>query len=234
MEKVSLDKRLHPAVNDLIPVVREVPADLDTPVSVYLKLAGVGPSFLLESVTGGEQVARYSFIGVSLHTAYVLRGHTLTVHQGAESEQVQLPADQDPLDLLRSELAQYRLQDYPELPRFVGGLVGYLGYDTVRFFESTVPAAAHESLPDAIFLFADTLVAFDHAYGRVLLITNVPSGDDGTAAREAAQSRLDLLEAQLAGPIPPQTRQGTQESTRTFRSNQTQDQFMAFSTAAIN
>jgi anthranilate synthase component 1 len=207
--------------------VREVPADLDTPVSVYLKLAGTGPSFLLESVTGGEQVARYSFIGVSLHTAYVLRGHTLTLHQGAVSEQVQLPTDQDPLDLLRSELAQYHLQDYPGLPRFVGGLVGYLGYDTVRFFESTVPAGAHERLPDAIYLLADTLVTFDHAYGRVLLITNVPAEEDGPAAREAAQSRLDHLEAQLAESIPHQTRQDARESTGVFHSNQTQDQFMA-------
>ncbi len=227
MEKTTLDKGLQSAANELIPVVREVPADLDTPVSVYLKLTGEGPSFLLESVTGGEQVARYSFIGVSLHTAYVLRGHSLTTHRGAEVQEIQMPPDQDPLDLLRSELDRYHLQDYPDLPRFVGGLVGYLGYDTVRFFETTVPVRPHEHLPDAIYLLADTLVAFDHAFGRVLLITNMQAAEDEAAALAAAQIRLDKLEALLAGPIPPQIRKTAKDSPAALQSNQTQAQFMA-------
>jgi len=107
--------------------VRELPADLETPVSVYLKLAGNGPSFLLESVTGGEQVARYSFIGVHPRAAYVLRGRSLETHiPGQEAEITNLPEDADPLDVLRAQIAPQMITDtsqrIPGLPRFAGGL----------------------------------------------------------------------------------------------------------------
>ncbi len=226
METTTLDQTLIPDITDLIPVVRELPADLDTPVSVYLKLAGAGPSFLLESVTGGEQVARYSFIGVSLHTVYVLRGRSLTIHRDEKKHMLQLPADQDPLDFLRAELTRYRLNEIPGLPRFVGGLVGYLGYDTVRYFEPTVPASPHEELPDAIYLLADTLVAFDHAFGRVVLITNVQTKGNEKLARQAAETQLDKLEALLAGPIPAAAPNPKNKPSASLQSNHTQKQFM--------
>ena len=159
--------------------IRELPADLETPVSVYLKLAGHGPSFLLESVTGGEQVARYSFIGVHPRAAYVLRGRSLETHiPGQAMEIINLPEDIDPLDALRAQIApqMINLADrLPNLPRFAGGLVGYLGYDTVRFFEPTVGNQPHRHLPDAIYLHADTLIAFAHAYGKLILIANQPT-----------------------------------------------------------
>src|SRR5512133_2757472 len=89
------------------PVVRELPADLETPVSVYLKLSGQGPSFLLESITGGEQLARYSFIGVHSSRAYVLRGSELQCRLAGETQGTMLPLQGDPLDTLRTELANY-------------------------------------------------------------------------------------------------------------------------------
>ena len=158
---------------NMVTLVRELPADLDTPVSVYLRLMGNGPSFLLESVTGGEQVARYSFIGAHPSQAFVLRGRTLETHAAdGEITTHAIPPSQDPLDALRTELSNYQLQPIPGLPRFTGGLVGYLSYDLVRFFENTVSLSPHPDLPDAIFLHADMLVAFDHAFGRLLLIAN--------------------------------------------------------------
>jgi anthranilate synthase component 1 len=189
----------------LMTLVRELPADLDTPVSVYLRLKGNGPSFLLESVTGGEQVARYSFIGIQPKQAYVLQGRDLSTHHQGKIYREALPADLNPLDGLREKLIQFEHTPDPDLPRFSGGLVGYLGYDLIRFVEPTVPQAPHPDLPDAIFLHADTLVAFDHAFGRLLLITNEPVNGSREAATEAANARLDMLESQITAALPPRT-----------------------------
>jgi len=200
---------------NLIPVVRELPADLETPVSVYLKLAGQRPCFLLESITGGEQIARYSFIGVNPSQAFVLRGRTLERHTASGVTVEHLPADRDPLDALRAELACSTPAPTPGLPRFAGGLVGYLGYEMIRFFEPGLSLAPHADLPDAVFLLADTVIAFDHAFGRLLLIANARLNGDAAgaevsataerAARADAQARLDDLERRLARPLPPRS-----------------------------
>jgi anthranilate synthase component I len=199
---------------NLLPIIRELPADLETPVSVYLKLAGSGPSFLLESITGGEQVARYSFIGVRPSRAFVFRDGMCERHAASGAEREELPAGYDPLDVLAAELGRYRPAKLPGLPRFSGGLVGYLAYDTMRFYEPTLELEPHADLPDALFLLADTLVAFDHAFGRLLLITNahvngvhgvngVHATDvDEAAARRAAEALLDEIQAAIEGPLP--------------------------------
>ncbi|HEX9018739.1 MAG TPA: anthranilate synthase component I, partial [Anaerolineaceae bacterium] len=129
-----------PVENEMLPapILRELPADLETPVSVYLKLAGQGPSFLLESITGGEQLARYSFIGVNPSRAYLLRGQTVTCQTAAGTQVLDVAKDTDPLDSLRAELKRFRAADVPGLPRFAGGLVGYLSYEMIRFFEPSV------------------------------------------------------------------------------------------------
>lgn len=192
---------------NLVPVVRELDADLETPVSVYLKLAGSGPSFLLESVTGGEQLARYSFIGVQPRRAYVLRGNALERHelQGSRGvSRLALNPGQDPLDRLRAEMANHIPFPAHGLPRFAGGLVGYLSYDVVRYFEPSVRLASHDELPEAIFLQADTLVAFDHAFGRLLLIANahLREGESPAAAVARAEERLDRVAGRLSAPLP--------------------------------
>ncbi len=184
---------------NLIPIIRELPADLDTPVSVYLKLAGDGPSFLLESITGGEQIARYSFIGVNPRRAYVLQNGRFTTHHLASQQPPdEEDATDDPLAFLRRQMADIRVADDIEgLPRFAGGLVGYFGYEMMRYFEPSTGLSAHEQLPDAILLQADTLVAFDHAYGRLLLIANAYDGDEADAI-----ARLDRMEKLLQQPLP--------------------------------
>jgi len=180
------------------PVVRELPADLDTPTSVYLKLRGRGPSFLLESVEGGERVARYSFIGVTPSREYVVYGRTVERRTPAGTETITLDSTTDPLHFLQEELSQFRTEHVKGLPRFVGGLVGYLGYETVRYFEPKLEAQLHISdLPEAVFLLADTLVAFDHARRSLFLITHAFDGEE-----TAAERRLDELEELLRGPVP--------------------------------
>jgi anthranilate synthase component 1 len=214
------------AEQNLIPVVRELPADLETPISAYLKLAGSGPSFLLESVTGGEQVARYSFIGVDASQAYVIRGRSMERHTVDGVSAVRFPDDTDLLDALRTELSQYRPQPIHGLPRFNGGLVGYLGYDTVRYFEPTLQLEPHPELPDGIFLLADTLVAFDHAFGRMLLIANAHvNGMSKAEARTEAEARLDALQERLSAPLPALPTNDDSIAPTELRSNMTYEEF---------
>jgi len=123
------------AQGNLVPIYRELPADLDTPVSVYLKLAGHGASFLLESVEGGEQIGRYSFIGVEPSALLTFNGRSVTRRVNGSTSTFDLPKGNDPLHVLQAELARFKPVALPGLPRFVGGLVGYLGYDVIRFFE---------------------------------------------------------------------------------------------------
>src|SRR5215831_14389214 len=126
------------------PIYRELPADLETPTSVYLKLSGAGPSFLLESVEGGERVARYSFIGVRPAVQYRLRPGKIERHGPQGVDDLPLTPDGDVLHVLQAELAGYQSAHVEGLPRFIGGLVGYLGYETIRQFEpklQTLPAA---------------------------------------------------------------------------------------------
>ena len=186
------------ATQTLIPIVRELPADLETPISVYLKLAGEGPSFLLESVTGGEHVARYSFLGTDLKEAFVLKDEGWEIHSPRGLDLLPLVDHQTPLELLRAHLALPAPKEIPGLPRFSGGLVGYLGFETVRYFEPTLPLTPHPDLPEAIFLLADTIIAFDHAYGKMLLIATAHNEAD----IPAIEAHLDDIEARLSDPVP--------------------------------
>jgi anthranilate synthase component 1 len=177
-------------------ISRELPADLETPVSVYLKLRGQGESFLLESIDGGERIARYSFIGISPRARYLLRNdHIQVLENGTERS---LPFSDDPLTVLEAELNRFHFSPQPGLPRFIGGLVGYLGYEAVRYFEPTLKAhLPSATLPEGIYLLADTIVAFDHARRSLFLIANVMDGDEA-----AAQAKLDEITFRLHQPLP--------------------------------
>jgi anthranilate synthase component 1 len=116
-------------------IVRELPADLDTPISVYLKLRGHGPSFLLESVEGGERIARYSFIGVSPNASYTVSGNKVIKECSGARTEIALEPGTDITHYLQSEMAPFQTNPTAGLPRFIGGLVGFLGFETVRHFE---------------------------------------------------------------------------------------------------
>jgi anthranilate synthase component 1 len=194
-----------------VPVCRELSADLETPVSVYLKLRGQGPSFLLESVEKAEQVGRYSFLGFAPRRQIVGRGATVQIVDNGRSETRRLADGHDPLHVVATELARYQLPTaldglLEDLPPFFGGAVGFMSYDLVRFFEKlpqTAPDVLH--IPDLHLLVTDTPVVFDHVRHRVLVVANayVPPGSDLAAAYEDAVARLDEVEARLRAPLPP-------------------------------
>lgn len=196
----------------LVPVYRELPADLETPVSVYLKLRGIGPSFLLESVEKAEQVGRFSFLGFNPRRQIITRGREVTIVDNGRTQTRQLAIGEDPLHVVASELSRYQPvapvhEVTQDLPRFFGGAVGYLGYDLVRFFERLPETSRDElDLPDLHLLVTDTLIVFDHVRHRLLVFANapVPPGCDLDAAYDDAVARLDAVETQMRAPVSPQ------------------------------
>jgi anthranilate synthase component 1 len=193
-----------------VPVYRELPADLETPVSVYLKLRGQGASFLLESVERAEQVGRYSFLGFDPRREITARGNTVTIRSDGRSETHTLGHGEDPLHAVAAELRRYQPVAPADemargLPRFCGGAVGYMAYDLVRFFERLPQIRTDElQLPDIHLMVTDTLVAFDHVQHRLLLLANahVPPGCNVDAAYDEAVARLEALRDRIGSPLP--------------------------------
>ncbi|MGD8403370.1 MAG: anthranilate synthase component I [Anaerolineales bacterium] len=200
-------------------IARELSADLETPISIYMKLRGQGPSFLLESVEGGERIARYSFIGVRPRAQYILRGNVVQIIESGSERTVPLPEDLDPTYFLQEEMSRFHTLPQPGLPRFIGGLVGYLGYEAVRHFEPTLkPQMQIAGAPDGMYLLADTVVAFDHARRSLSLIANVLDGDV-----QAAERKLDQIQARIQEPLPaPETHENIPSVSRT---NLSQERF---------
>jgi anthranilate synthase component 1 len=194
--------------DNLVPVFRELPADLETPVSVFLKLRNNLPCFLLESVERGEQLGRYSFIGTNPYLIVQTSEDKGTIHHGQEMSQVTLgmpPKGPDPLHLVQSLLGQHRVAKVPGLPCFFGGAVGYLSYDVVRFFER-LPDCPEDELrvPDSVFLFTDTLVIFDHVQHKMKLVSNVPGGVDNAVAYQEAKGKIEAILGALNGTLLPE------------------------------
>ena len=150
----------------LVPVFRELPADLETPISAFLKLGRVSPCFLLESVEMGERLGRYSFIGTNPYMTLRTSRDEGIICRNGETSRVPLGTSTngpDALDLVRQLLTQPKVAKIPGLPRFFGGAVGYVSYDVVHSFERLSDCSRDElQLPESIFLFTDTLVIFDH------------------------------------------------------------------------
>lgn len=207
-------------------IVRELSADLETPISIYMKLRGQGPSFLLESVEGGERIARYSFIGVRPRAQYILRGNEVQIIESGSERTIPLPEDLDPTYFLQEEISRFHTAPQPGLPRFIGGLVGYLGYEAVRHFEPTLkPQMQTAAAPDGMYLLADTVVAFDHARRSLSLIANVLDGDV-----DAAERKFDEIQARIEQPLPAPERRETIPTVS--RSNLSQERFESMVCAA--
>ncbi len=215
------------SVGNIISVYRVLPADLETPVSVYLKLRQPGKSsFLLESVEKGEQLGRYSFIGVDPPMSLTLQGHQVTVG-GAGGAVLEQYTREDPLGVLSELLQQRKPIPVPDLPAFTGGAVGYWGYDIVRHFERLPETARDDlALPDAVFLLADNLVIFDHVKHRLLVLANARLEGDITAAYADAVARIENIVAQLARPLIPPELPDVSDSA-SWESNKSQEEYEA-------
>ncbi|MGI8609296.1 MAG: anthranilate synthase component I [Candidatus Dormibacteria bacterium] len=203
------------ADHNLVAIYRSDLADTETPVAAYWRLNADRPGFLLESVEGGERLGRYSFIGGEPLASITMRDGTAEIVEGDERRTQ--PFD-DPIALLQGVVERYRQAPPEDLPaRFSGGLVGYMGYESARYFEN-LPAAATDplDLADAVFFLADNLVVFDHLLHRRTIISHVRL--DGSAsidnAYAAAASRIDAMAARLdSTEVPPGPEYGAERRT---------------------
>ncbi|MGA7981193.1 MAG: anthranilate synthase component I [Chromatiaceae bacterium] len=187
-----------------IPLVCEVLADLDTPLSVYLKLVDGPFSYLLESVHGGEKWGRYSIIGLPCRTLIKVAGHRVTLERdGVAIEQVDT---EDPLSWIDAYHRGFRIAEPPDMPRFTGGLVGYFGYDTIRYIEPRLTKCPNPDLlgtPDVLLMVSDEVVVFDNLSGRMYIILHLdPTSGDTLAAGEARIAEL-VARMQIGAPRRP-------------------------------
>ncbi|HEY9097416.1 MAG TPA: anthranilate synthase component I [Thiobacillus sp.] len=183
-----------------IPLVHELPGDLETPLSVYLKLANAPYTYLLESVVGGERFGRYSFIGLPARTVLRVRAHLLTVEtDGKVVEEYSLP---DPLAFIAEFQARFKAAPVAGLPRFTGGLAGYFGYDTIRYIEKRLADKRKDDVlhtPDILLMLTEELAVFDNLAGKLYLITHAdPMQQDAYAQ---GHLRLQALAEQLHAPV---------------------------------
>ena len=182
----------------LIPVFRTVTADLETPVSAFLRIAHEAPeAFLLESVEGGEHVGRYTFIGIAPYKKMTAQGRRIVAEEGRHRRGF----DGDIFEELKLALAGHTPARLPGLPPFTAGAVGFFAYDVVRLIERLPSLAADElGVPDACLMFFDQVLAFDHVKKEILLIATVDLQRGGTYAQ--AIRRLDRMEKRLAAALP--------------------------------
>jgi anthranilate synthase component I len=175
------------AEGDLIPIYQDIMADLETPVSVFLKIHRSGPSFLLESVEGGQHLARYSFIGTEPYKTLKTDGKD----------------NADPVAILSRELTRDKIVTVEGLPRFCGGAVGFLGYEAAARFE-TLPSPETDSLnlPEAFFMFTDTLLIFDHVTHKIRILSHVHLDGDIEKSYKQATRKIDDLSDRLSQPLP--------------------------------
>lgn len=190
------------ATANVVPVWTEIVADGDTPVSAFAKIGGEAPSFLLESAEQSDQVGRYSFLGAGARLTISARDKTVTVIEDGKSRTY--VAERDPLDEVEKIMARYRTVPDTGIPGFHGGVVGYLAYDCVRWFEPTIPPPPKDELgvPDMFFMLAGTVVIFDHRRRRLKIVANAFIGENGVeAAYDEAAREIEALLGQLAKPV---------------------------------
>ncbi len=211
---------------NLIPVYREIMADMDTPVTAFKKLDDGHYSFLLESIEGGEKWGRYSFIGSTPSQIIRSKGDVVEIiTDGTTTETI----SKDPLNCIRTILAHYKPVEVEGLPRFLGGAVGYLGYDMVRYFEN-LPNNKPAGLDayDSYFLITDTIVIFDTVSQKIKVVSNAHLDGEKTTeqAYQAATEKIEALIKRLRTPLPTGTTREYAKSVA-LRSNVSREEFEA-------
>jgi anthranilate synthase component 1 len=217
---------------NLIPVYREILADLDTPVSAFKKIDDGRYGFLLESIEGGEKWGRFTFLGSS--PAVVLRGkgNWVEIVEGGEVRRVEVG---DPLNYLRDYMARYTPVEVPGIPRFFGGAVGYLGYDAVRHFEE-LPDQNPRAIDayDSYFIITDTMLIFDSLSQKIKVVSNAHLDGSSTpeAAYAEAQAKIDGLIARLKAPLAVAPAQAPASRRVELTSNVKREEFESWVTRA--
>lgn len=183
---------------NLIPVYKEVNADLDTPVSAFLKLKKGDYSFLLESVEGQEKIARYSFLGTNPSLIFKSSGRNIEIIYPGKNKRVRFLTTTNPLDEVKKIMGDFRAVEVEGLPRFYGGLVGYLGYDLVKFFER-LPDNNPDTLkiPNTLLMLTDTILVFDRLKHTIIILHNLvlPSQASLTAKKKLYQDAVKKIES---------------------------------------
>ncbi len=202
-----------------IPLVAETFADLDTPLSLYLKLANRPYSYLLESVQGGERFGRYSFIGLPADTRITVHGKRVTLtHQEADNTRSETTLEvENPLDFIREYQTRFKVAPLPGLPRFCGGLAGYFGYDTIRHIEPRLAKTSKPDTlgtPDILLMLTEQLAVVDNLSGKLILIVYAnPVQDDAYAlARERLRELIGMLRLPVNIPHAPPMHGGEAKS----------------------
>jgi anthranilate synthase component 1 len=192
---------------NIIPVYKEINADLDTPVSAYLKIGKSGYSFLLESVEGQEKIARYSFLGTDPSLIFLSKGRNIKLIRPHTKRIERFTASGSPLDEIKRIMTPFRSVNVKGLPRFYGGLVGYIGYDTVRFFEDIPDNNPDDlKLADCVFMLTDTILIFDHVNHVIKIVNNVYlPGRPGAKAKirlfKQAVKKIEAIESDFRGSV---------------------------------
>ncbi len=213
-----------------VPLVREVVADLDTALAVFLKVDDRRHAFLFESNEGGEKWGRYSIIGLGARAIFEARAGVVEIARGEKRERHRLASDrsEDPLDRLRKLLVELRPAPLPDLPRFAGGAVGYVSYDWVRYVER-LPEKNPDTLglPDCWFVFPETVLVHDRTRERLTIIHDVEIRDGETveAAYERGRKTLERVESLLAAPAPRRTPAPGPATALEPKSNVTRERF---------
>lgn len=211
---------------NLIPVCRDILADMETPVSAFRKIDEGEYSFLLESVEGGEKWGRYSFLGANPSVIFRSKGTEAEIF---ENGRVEIIKDiSDPLEPLKKLIKRYTPVEFEGLPRFYGGAVGYLSYDAVRFFESLPDTSRDElDLYDSFFLITDTLLIFDNIKHRIKIVSNAHL-EDGLTIQEAyeqAKKKIERIINKLQKPLKTPSSKTGKMLTARLRSNFTKEEF---------
>ena len=211
---------------NLIPVYREILADMETPVSAFCKIDDRQSAFLLESIVGGEKWARYSFLGVGSGRAFRCRGGYFEILENGEL--VESGTTADPLAELKKFLSPYQPVTLPELPRFFGGAVGYLGYDMIRHIEE-LPDLNNAEIGayDSWFLITETLLIFDNMEQKIKILSNVHlrDGDDPGTLYDEAIEHIDNMVALLRKPLPARSVKTETVTTAELQSNFSRSDF---------
>ncbi|HEY6299046.1 MAG TPA: anthranilate synthase component I [Candidatus Binatus sp.] len=220
---------------NLIPVFEEVAADLETPVSAFLKIARGDYAFLLESVRGGEKWGRYTFLGSEPSIVMRARKNRMDIIRPGRGVEVRSVANS--FEELRTEVKRFRAPELPNLPRFFGGAVGFLAYDIVRCFEK-IPETANDDLgtPDFHLMFTDTVLCFDNVRQTLKIIANVPVEEFASTkmAYQSARIKIDEIIERLKRPAVPPFHEGANVviNDASISSNMTREGYMAMVSAA--